>query len=170
MGREGIQWQLDNLIDPEIKKLEVKLRADSENTNLQKALEVQQDKRQRMITKRDKAGSYYEHPNSDYLPDRIETCNYATTAASIGSQMNGSGTACANGSSADTWVDIQLMRNGAAEYNHQDGTGWVSFGVTRAKIPSQYGCSVDSESHAFWGPFWWDAQDSRQNATDSDCQ
>jgi hypothetical protein len=171
MGREGLQWQLDHLVSPKIKELQAKLGTDPENANVRKALEYYQNRSLRMSSARDKAGSYYDHPNPSSLPEQPEACNYAVTDTYITSQIYGSGTACASGASADTWVEIHITRgiNPAPEVVYRSGTTWASMGVTRAKIPD-YGCDVDAWSHAFWGPFWWDSQDSYNGSSDYDCR
>jgi hypothetical protein len=172
MGREGLQWRLDYLVDPQIKQLEARLKADPDNANLQKELAIANNKRERLIANRDKAGSYFDNPNPTSLPDYTQGCpNAANASTSIASQMNGQGWACASGGSADTYVDLDFYRGPAYSHEglHNDGTTYASLNIYRARVAG-YPCDVYAEAHAFWGPFWWDEQTSTEHSADSDCQ
>jgi hypothetical protein len=172
MGREGLEWRIDNLIVPRIQDLETKLASDPGNKSYQAALTSYRDRLERISQEIGKVGSYYSDPDAIHAPDSPTSCNYAVTAASIGStQITGSGQACStSGNSTATYFEWYIWRGGGGfEHNSGFNPYWSAFGVSRAKIPD-YGCRVESYTGASWGPFWWDRQDSEEWAEDSDCK
>lgn len=122
MGRDGLQWALDNYWGPLLKEAKVRQAIDPSNADNVSSVEYYESNYGRIVGRLDSAEPYISGSEDQFIQNIATACNYASTYANISpSQIRVGGEACANSSTPYTYVDYNVKRGGQWETNSTTG-------------------------------------------------